>query len=301
MTKLLIAGGCSNTDSLYSGYTWNGIITWPEIIAQDFGWDLINTGKIGSGNDTIENRVYDEVSNNLDRDTVVCVMWSSPTRVSLWDIDHIQMHADIDQYKNTGKFEKIYGNTFDRDQWEGFIRSIDNYSYTAFIKSNPYLSKPHKDPFHVAIKLSYLMQDTIKRNFEEQTKDEDEWPEGKIDSLIVDHSLRAMKRCKDTCSHTMFRHKLGLSFTESIPWVYPYWKDGLDFLGKSEIVRRHQKVNQYLRDHPIAQEFGFENMEWQSGWCTAKRMRDGYLLDCGHPNQKGHEAIAEEFMETFDA
>jgi hypothetical protein len=106
MTKLLIAGGCSITDQEYDSYKKHGIFTWPHLVAEEMGWDYLNVGKAGHGNDTIENNVYDAIIENQDREIVVAALWTETTRQSLFDIDRINPSRpcpnlkDLNEYKD---------------------------------------------------------------------------------------------------------------------------------------------------------------------------------------------------------
>jgi len=85
--KLLIAGGCSNTDPNWHGYISNGITTWPELIGKELDIEVLNTAKVGSSNDRICNMVMDAVIDNENRDLLVMVLWSSHNRLNIFDRD----------------------------------------------------------------------------------------------------------------------------------------------------------------------------------------------------------------------
>lgn len=86
-SKLLIASGCSFSDPRYSAYKDYGITVWPKLIAEELQVDLLNVAQIGESNDYISNSVMDAVVDNLDKEIIVCVLWTGGNRLNFFDID----------------------------------------------------------------------------------------------------------------------------------------------------------------------------------------------------------------------
>ena len=85
--RLLIAGGCSFTSDKYAGYSENNITTWPHIVGEELDADVLNTAMPGGSNDRITNVVMDAIIDNIDRELIVMVLWSSPNRLNFFDAD----------------------------------------------------------------------------------------------------------------------------------------------------------------------------------------------------------------------
>lgn len=91
--RLLIAAGCSFTDQ----DPYNEWLTWPGIIANDHGMDLINLGRRGASNSYIENVVTDAVLKYKDQDPIIMVLWSQPLRVNVTDLGTVLRPHSIDE------------------------------------------------------------------------------------------------------------------------------------------------------------------------------------------------------------
>ena len=65
---------------------------------------------------------------------------------------------------------------------------------------------------------------------------------------------------------------------------------------KSKIRKRHSKILEYCANHPIVKELKITYNEYEVGLVT--KQLD--ILECGHPTQKGHDKIAELFMEMWN-
>ena len=117
--KLLITGGCSYTDENFKQYIDNAVTLWPRIVAKELDVDLINLGKAGASNEYITNSVIDTVMDNQDKDITVMVLWSSPNRINLFDLNQIvfPMSSDIsrvhDPYQLIEKFKVLLDSTIE--------------------------------------------------------------------------------------------------------------------------------------------------------------------------------------------
>ena len=87
----LIVGGDSYTTPKFWLYRDLGIETWPSLLAKKYGYDLINTARGGKSNRHIVNSVIDAVVESQDKDILVVVAWSETYRLSFiddTDLDH---------------------------------------------------------------------------------------------------------------------------------------------------------------------------------------------------------------------
>lgn len=300
--KLLITGGCSNTTQKYWAYTEKSIIVWPTIVAQDMDWDLLNLGIAGSSNDSIENSVYDAVLENQDRDIVVMMFWTEPCRGTWWDLDHYQLHGTRDRYTLWSGVEKKYPE-MDHLEFCRRFEQLDNWSFLAWLKDRSYFPNNWaKEPFDQHLKYMYLIQDIMKRHLLSLAYNDDRMLE--VDAQMVDFSLRSMVRLKGFLDSLKIPtvHKYSLSMTETMPWSYPHWKDDpLDIKEKAMMMRRKEGLQRHCSKHPRIKEMGMSRKDWQNGWCDFNKREQGYLLDCGHPNQKGQNLIADEFIECVNS
>lgn len=301
--KLLIAAGCSNTDPNWWQYKNNGVMTWPQIVSQETGWNFINLGVAGQGNAAIENTVYDAVMENKDRDIVVMVFWTEPGRINIFDWDHIQLHGNKERYTKHSRIEKRY-QTVDAEEYIKRFDELNNWSYVAWLKDRNYLPNSHeKDPYDQHLKYGYLLQDLLKKNFKTYTTDLEQY--FKIDRLILNASLRSIIRTKRFLDSLNIKsvHKPSLSLVGHITKCYPYWDDEFDNLSISEkaiSARRKEYIERYCAAHPIIKELNWSRSDWSNGFASSNAREKNWLLECGHPNQDGHEEIARRFMEEYD-
>jgi hypothetical protein len=301
MSKLLITGGCSNSDPRYWAYPKNGVMVWPEIIANDNGWDLINLATAGSSNDDIENKVYDTVLENIDKDLVVMVFWTEPCRVNVWGNNHFQLHSEKKRYTEYSHLDQVYKNV-DTEKFAKHFDDLDNFSYPAWLKYREYLGNKHeKETMDSFYKITFLMQDILKKFLNQLAPNEEFYDD--IDKSMLDHSLRSISRLGKFLKTNNIENyfKCSLSLVDSIPLSYPYWRDEMtefDMFQKAEILKRHNKLFEYCTDHPVFKEFNISGLEWNEGFC--RKEHNHMLLECGHPNREGMEKIAKEFMELYN-
>ena len=77
----LITGGCSFSDLLF----FDKERTWPYWVEQKLQPDSVHhVGFSSQGNGLISRRVLYTVQRNLKEDTLVCIMWSGPTRAEYY-------------------------------------------------------------------------------------------------------------------------------------------------------------------------------------------------------------------------
>lgn len=81
-TKVLLAAGCSYTDANFYSKPYNtSTIMWPELLSQELGMKVINTGLTGSCNRTIINRAIDQIIES--KPEITCVLLTSWDRFTL--------------------------------------------------------------------------------------------------------------------------------------------------------------------------------------------------------------------------
>lgn len=86
-SRLLITSGCSFSDPKYTIYKDHNIEVWPELLAKELNVELLNVAQKGASNDYISNSVMDAVIDNLDREIIVCVLWTGSNRLNFFDVD----------------------------------------------------------------------------------------------------------------------------------------------------------------------------------------------------------------------
>jgi hypothetical protein len=112
MTKLLITGGCSFTDSKYPSYKEHNVEVWPNIIEKNSDRLLVNVASYGASNDLIENKIFDAVTKYSEYDCLVMVLWTNAYRVNVADDwRHRTINIEDRDLKFSKKvFEKFFRN-----------------------------------------------------------------------------------------------------------------------------------------------------------------------------------------------
>ena len=84
---LLVASGCSHTDHNYKSSNHPEIDTswpkWPQIFAEEHGYEYINVGRSGAGNDYISNSIIDTVT-DYPETKLVLILWSGWERLNFY-------------------------------------------------------------------------------------------------------------------------------------------------------------------------------------------------------------------------
>jgi hypothetical protein len=160
MSKLLIVGGCSNTDPNWPSYRSNNITMWPELISKELGIEVLNTSKVGSSNDRICNMIMDAVIDNQDRDLLVMILWSSHNRLNIFDEDYFVKPTTkassltlygYNQYKlveyTTEYMREEY--TYDKHKIFDIDKDVLNYNLRAIWKLNNFLKERNIEFYQV--------------------------------------------------------------------------------------------------------------------------------------------------------
>lgn len=116
MTKLLITGGCSFSDSNFPVYIKNNVEVWPHIVEKNSDRLLFNVASYGASNDLIENKIFDAVTKYKDYDCVVMVLWTDIFRVNLadeWRHNSLFAHRDYNiKDKDISFFKAMFEKFF---------------------------------------------------------------------------------------------------------------------------------------------------------------------------------------------
>lgn len=237
--RLLIAAGCSFTEPTF--YLEKNILPWPNIIADGAGFDLLNVGRGGAGQDYISNAVIDAVMENQDRDPIVMVLWSEFSRINLYDY--------CTKWVSTNN------------------KLLDTIPKPPFENMNP----------HVGMTMS------------------------EKDAMIARNQFRIMWRTKKFVEDLGFEFyaKIGISSLYQIMQI----ADGGD--------REKRAIHYGMLRKNILKDFYFLNSgitmkELEEGLPKHPKKGDpqsfvdtGIFLECRHPNQAGHEIIADAFLEKY--
>jgi hypothetical protein len=82
----LISLGCSWTDQNFESNETFGIETWPHVLGKKLGYDVINLGIAGSGNSSIMKQGIDGITKY--KPDMICVAWTSHGRLDFWNVKH---------------------------------------------------------------------------------------------------------------------------------------------------------------------------------------------------------------------
>lgn len=225
--KLLIVGGCSNSDSNYTPYSERDIQCWPEIVAKELDMNLLNVAKLGVGNDYVANTVTDAVLDNLSRDITVMVLWAAPNRLNFFDFEDYIFPIDIN-------LENSHRSLLEK--------------YSAHAYSDLY----------------------------------------EFDQAVLNYNLRAIWRLND------FLESRSIKFYQAS--AYAAHGNIFRMHHAEEISKEREKViinsvphNKYFSKKYYTTQHWRKNMLWMEN-------SDMMIEDDGHPNQKGHNWIAETFL-----
>lgn len=227
---LLIASGCSFTDSLQARYTNLRIDTWPDVVSDFMDWDIINVGKAGSGNDYICNAAIDAILENNDRDLIVMVLWSNATRVDFFDKDACVIVPN--EYKS--RVNEIARPALHKDEIIQFNKILHELNYLPSIK----------------------------------------W--------IIKHTIRNIWILNTLCKFNNIKI-INSRYLNFLPLQGRYFDD--EFLN-------NQIHELYFKDGIITKEdLNLSTILGRDEYCLSKEDR--------HPNQKGHNLIAHNFIEKY--
>jgi len=93
MKKILVTSGDSWTAGTQMPVGVNGQV-WPNMLARKLGWNLLNVGRGGAGNEFIYNSMVDALSRKNNKVDLAICLWSSADR---WDFNEektIQINPD---------------------------------------------------------------------------------------------------------------------------------------------------------------------------------------------------------------
>ena len=241
--KMLIVGGCSNSDQGHRSYVEEGVFVWPQIVADELGMKLFNVAKTGMSNDFIENTVFDAVMHHHDIfDCTVMIFWTDANRV----------------------------NVHDR-------RTFWRYN-TNITDGNP--GKKEIDP--ITQHADMFQYDEI-------------YP-----SRAIDKSFRNMRRMKFVCDtlNVPICQRLGLGFVKQQMNASERANGGSGYHDEGVWTG----IAEWLRAHSALKEFDLSFFEAMAGrWSTeSEASTPDMRLKCDHPNQKGHDSIAQMFIDTLN-
>ena len=261
--RLLITGGCSHSDSNYSAYKSRNIKVWPELVADKLNCDLINVAKKGMGNDYISGALMDAVMDNKDRDIIVMILWTSGDRCNLFDVGTLWHQRETLAYHEKRKLEP-------GPLWDGPVPGEADASFEDAVW-------PYSDDWF------YIDEKTLNHNLRSI------W--------TIDHLCRTLR--------IPIYHRQAYSLVNAITYTGVYHYEG-------QYTNLEIKMNQLERQHKLLQavpksRWYIDYRDWRNGFQIGKMMSmwindgtNGEPKD-GHPNQRGHEWIAKDFLSQPDA
>ena len=301
---LLIAAGCSNTDQNQPYYISANIFTWPQLVSDYLGMDLLNIGQGGTGNHKIANSIIDTVLEHQDREIKVMALWTSGIRLNIFDVATALINSRKDLYTSVLQYHnKVHHPEvkFDKNKFQELLDNLDNISHKEFMENTEYADKPmgiednyQKEKFEFEKRLKKMLKSR------EYNKNHDE--------TILKYSTREIWKTTKILKSMGIQSisKDGLSLTLGIPWMNtPYWKNDphiplhdlfwikerteklIDTLSKDKYLLGVQELTRVsFFDDNIQEVFA----DIDDKWLIPKN---------GHPNQEGHEKIAESFIKAY--
>jgi len=301
---LLIAAGCSNTDQNQPYYIEQNIFTWPHVAADYLGMDLLNIGQGGIGNHKIANSIIDTVLENQDREIKVMALWSSGVRLNIFDVATALLNSRKDLF--TTVLEDHYKERhpelkFDKKKFIELLDNLDNISHSEFMENTEYVDGPigvednyQKEKFEFETRFKKMLKSR------EYNKTHDE--------TVLKYNTREIWKTTKILKSMGIQSisKDGLSLTLGIPWMNtPYWKNDpyIPLQDLFWIKDRTEKLidtlakDKYLLGVKELTRVSFFDDSIQE---VFNDMEDKWLIPGnGHPNQAGHEKIAESFVRAY--
>jgi len=278
---LLIAGGDSWTDK--QGTEWYSeleIKIWPEIVAEIFEWDLVNTGTGGSGQDFIFNNVVDAIYKNKDKyeNIIVMVLWSECKRLNFYNQNHwpspqFIASCEIDNLEKKQESIKQFGRSGEivhtlADQIiEAYSKewTLDNYNLTS-IQSFVYGAIDN------TYRHMYLLDDFCRLN---------------NIKILHGKALHTESNIKDLLSFFM---NWPNPDEEMIRYKESIQKESIETFWKNKCREIKNVVGNTNLVEVIPEIWILENRYRHLNWKTP----------CYHPNQEGHNIIAQRVINSWD-
>lgn len=281
--KLLITSGDSWSDPEHSGYQQNNIRVWPEKVADFMDWDLLNVGRVGEGNDYIYNAAVDAILENQDRDIVVFPFWSQPNRLNMWNAkvgivfipDRELYEKTLIESSGTGADKGVYDINYYRVELQ---HDIQKY----FEGLNDICCNLYKD------------------------KNEEGWSQKYYDYMLLHcslSSLRSVYLLDDFCKKRNIEilHNAALPVSRCPHWVLHKESVGID--------KDNEKNDRFLAELKKNMFYDLlENIEnkvvdsfFDGKHAAIEKYKKYHISEIDkHPNQKGHDLIAYDFIRKYE-
>lgn len=257
---LLITGGDSYTDTEFHLYKKHNIDAWPTLLANKMNCDLIDTAKGGSGNRNIVNSIIDAIVDNIDKEIVVAVAWSEVHRLSYIDdtvIDHPVFLFSEDEFKVTQTYE-TYGSGLKE--------------YFRFLE-------PHRQQI---VKAITKMQSKKEKTNEENIID--------LNSRIVISAFRNIFLLQNFCSS----HNIKLYHTHTFDSFGYDNRLGKEIYGDYDVDNKViDKIKTNIYYHLVKTDKNY--MGSDNNLYEFLEKNQAFITDNWHPNQYGHQLIAQLF------
>jgi len=279
--KLLIVSGDSWSDPEHSGYQKHNIRIWAEKVADFMDWDLLNVGRVGEGNDYIYNAAVDAILENEDRDLIVFPFWSQPNRLNLWNAkagvvfipdresyeDILKKHEDVDDIKLGFNFFRVRIQHMIQDYFEG-------------------LSEVNADMF--------------------KDRNEEGWSQAYYDYMLLCcaiSSMRSIYLLDDFCKKRNIEilHNVALPIVRCPHWILHKESVGIDKDNeKSDKIMIEIKKSIYYNRLRNIQNKVVNNL-FNPYESSIQRYQKYHISEEDkHPNQKGHDLIAFDFIRKYE-
>ena len=275
---LMIAHGCSFTDK-----NWTPVLEkdrkldysypkWPELFGKENGYDVLNIGRSGSGNERISGEVMDAVRANPNT-KLVCVLWSGWDRFLIGKDNQVPLNSLLkirNKYIRDGKvdFEAIEKEEY--DEIHGSNGKMLYKMYRAFFENFDLEFEMNKQMRAMVNLKEFLEVRGIKYVFIQGLQP---YLAGHVQDFYNDLKIENnVLQSERVFGHAFAKHYFNSQYYEDFEEMTNDYFPGVSTMGTV-----------------CAYEFI---------WSIDRR----YLFSKtdGHPNKKGHEMIAGYFKEVYE-
>lgn len=282
--KTLLVGGCSFTDKnfysvAYPDYDAN-FPKWPELVGEEFDWNVINTARSGDSIEMITNKIISELWQKKDSISVVMVGLTEAVRYSLYDLHSV---VPIHIFQNHYGYPEENGN---RKRFDLLDREIPMVGMAKYIFENMMRKddgNPWRNMYKPALRRYYTCVCNIIMLCE---------------ALNIKYIIGANLQPIET--YTVQVAMQSSDFSDEMKELVTY--ENLErAIGKEVIkIMDHLNANQKF---PIRNCIGYPFVKSLGGRHTTDFMSGNFDYQVGrwdaHPNQKGHELIAKQFIDKY--
>lgn len=271
---LLVASGCSHTDANFVSINHPEMDTswpkWPQIFAEEHGYDHINVAKSGAGNDTISNSIIDTVT-DYPETKLVLILWSGWGRLNFYGKNFNPSALSVEAIKRRLRNAK------------------DNDEQTIILKE---WYKTYAQDYSSLVSLAFSLmtvQKIVNRNFRLMYQTID---------FLNRRNIQYICASADTGINGILRHLHNDTYDPllKLEKIADYRKM-LESILENRYFDLLESPNFW--GYPMFKQIGGQSL-MQLFWKNESPYSDCIISKYDtHPNAKGQEKIAEIFSETY--